>query len=164
MIAIELIFGAVTGVVVATLIEYVVHRAMHWGYLYPEGHARHHASGDPRTYFRDFLDYGTGGLMFGWLGFLLSTPLGIGGAIGTFIYVVLASYAHQLQHADGSLVFWMPRPVHRLHHDLDMTDRNFGILVDWWDRLFGTYVPIEAPRRRAPARDRLKGYFAIPWC
>lgn len=164
MIAVELIFGAVTGMVVGTLMEYVVHRLMHWGILYPEGHRYHHATGDPRTYLQDLLDYGMGGVLFGWVGFLISTPLGIGGAIGAAIYVVLASYAHQLQHADASLVFWMRRPVHRLHHDLDMIDRNFGILVDWWDRLFGTYAPVEHPRRRAAYADRLRGYFAIPWC
>ena len=72
-----------------------------------------------------------------------------------------ASYAHQIQHANADLVFWMKRPVHRLHHNHDMKDANFGVLVDWWDRLFGSYRPIEWPR---PARRHdLREFFAIPW-
>jgi sterol desaturase/sphingolipid hydroxylase (fatty acid hydroxylase superfamily) len=73
---------------------------------------------------------------------------------------LLASYAHQLQHARANLVFWMPRPVHGMHHALNMTEHNFGILVDWWDRLFGTYRPVEWPQ---PVRRRPADYAAIPW-
>ena len=38
-------------------------------------------------------------------------------------------------------MFWMKRPVHRLHRA--GAKRNYGILVDWCDRLFGTYEPID---------------------
>lgn len=51
---------------------------MHWGILYPEGHKYHHESNDPRTFLRDFFDYGTGAVLTGWLGFLISVPAGIG--------------------------------------------------------------------------------------
>ena len=78
-------------------------------------------------------------------------------------YTLLASYAHQIQHANPDLVFWMKRPVHRLHHDAGAIEGNFGILVDWWDRLFGSYVPIERPLSMPPRGERLKAYFAIPW-
>jgi sterol desaturase/sphingolipid hydroxylase (fatty acid hydroxylase superfamily) len=74
---------------------------------------------------------------------------------------VLAAYAHQIQHANPGLVFWMKRPVHRLHHA--GTKGNYGILVDWWDRLFGTYEPSKSVYA-APARgQKLKAYLAIPW-
>ena len=138
-----LILAALSAVFLGTLAEYFVHRLMHWGILYPEGHKYHHESNDPRTYLSDFFDYGTGAVLIGWLGFLISFPAGIGWALGAFAYAALASYAHQLQHANAEMVFWMPRPVHRLHHAYDMTGHNFGILVDWWDRLFGTYRPVE---------------------
>ena len=142
-----LILAALSAVFLGTLAEYFVHRLMHWGVLYPEGHKYHHGSNDPRTYLRDFFDYGTGAVLTGWLGFLISVPAGIGWALGAFAYTLLASYAHQLQHANADRVFWMPRPVHRLHHAYDMTGHNFGILVDWWDRLFGTYRSVEWPPR-----------------
>lgn len=145
-----------------TFVEYFVHRFMHWGLLYPEGHAYHHDTNDARTFLKDFLDYGMGAAIGGWFGFLISVPVGIGWAAGAVIYAVLASYAHQLQHANAYLVFWMKRPVHRLHHAVDMRDGNFGILVDWWDRLFGTYVPLEWQRKPVAGR-RLSEFFAIPW-
>jgi sterol desaturase/sphingolipid hydroxylase (fatty acid hydroxylase superfamily) len=44
-----------------------------------------------------------------------------------------------------------------------MRTHNFGILVDWWDRLFGTYQPIEYARALPPRGARLKAYLAIPW-
>jgi sterol desaturase/sphingolipid hydroxylase (fatty acid hydroxylase superfamily) len=159
--AVEFIIAAAGAVVFGTFAEYFIHRSMHWGILHPEGHRHHHEANDARTFMRDFFDYGTGAAALGWLGFLVSTTSGIGWAFGALVYAILASYAHQIQHANADLVFWMKRPVHRLHHNLDMRDHNFGVLVDWWDRLFGTYEPIEYPReaRRATARD----YFAIPW-
>jgi sterol desaturase/sphingolipid hydroxylase (fatty acid hydroxylase superfamily) len=156
-----LILAALSALFLGTLAEYFVHRFMHWGIIYPKGHKYHHESGDPRTYLRDFIDYGTGAVLVGWLGFSISVPVGIGWALGAFAYAGIASYAHQLQHANANLVFWMPRPVHRLHHVYGMTSHNFGILVDWWDRLFGTYLPVEWPR--PPARRRFRDYAEIPW-
>jgi sterol desaturase/sphingolipid hydroxylase (fatty acid hydroxylase superfamily) len=161
MDALVIIVAALGALVFATLVEYFIHRGMHWGLIYPTGHRRHHAEDEARTYLLDFLDYGSGALIVGWLGFLVSVPAGIGWAVGALAYTALASYAHQLQHADADLVFWMRRPVHRLHHVHDMTGHNFGILVDWWDRLFGTYAPIEWPHR--PGRHRLRDWAAIPW-
>jgi sterol desaturase/sphingolipid hydroxylase (fatty acid hydroxylase superfamily) len=147
--------------IVGTLAEYFVHRLMHWGVLYPEGHRYHHESGDPRTFLRDVIDYGMGAAPFAWFGFVVSVPIGIGTVIGAISYVLLASYSHQLQHARADLVFWMGRPVHGVHHALDQRDSNFGILVDWWDRLFGTYRPVEW--QRSPSRPTIKDYVAIPW-
>jgi hypothetical protein len=53
-----------------------------------------------------------------------------------------------------------PRP---LHHDGGALEANFGILVDWWDRLFSSYAPIERPRAMPAHGQRLKDYLAIPW-
>ena len=77
-----LILAALSAVFLGTLAEYFVHRLMHWGILYPEGHKYHHESNDPRTYLSDFFDYGTGAVLTGWLGFLISFPAGIGWAMG----------------------------------------------------------------------------------
>jgi sterol desaturase/sphingolipid hydroxylase (fatty acid hydroxylase superfamily) len=153
--------AVVAALLFATFAEYFIHRGMHWGFIYPKGHLRHHEENEARTYLLDFLDYGSGALVVCWLGFLISVPAGIGWALGAVLYTALASYAHQLQHANAELVFWMRRPVHRLHHVHDMRDANFGILVDWWDRLFGTYAPIEYPHPDGPRR--LRDYMAIPW-
>ena len=64
--------AAVAAVTSGTFFEYFVHRAMHWGLLYPEGHRWHHVSNDPRTFMRDVCDYGMGAAALSWIGFLLS--------------------------------------------------------------------------------------------
>jgi len=161
--AIEFVIAAASAVVFGTFVEYFVHRSMHWGFLHPEGHRYHHESNDARTFLRDFVDYGTPAALLCWPGFFISTVSGFGWAAGAMLYAALASYAHQLQHANADLVFWMPRPVHRLHHVHDMKEKNFGILVDWWDRLFGTYAAVEWPCTTPADRYRLKDYGAIPW-
>jgi sterol desaturase/sphingolipid hydroxylase (fatty acid hydroxylase superfamily) len=49
---------------------------------------------------------------------------------------------------DGWLRLILVTPdIHRVHHSArwPATDSNYGVLVPWWDRLFGTY--------RAPDRD-----------
>ena len=165
MDAIETIIAALCALLLGTLAEYFIHRAMHWGIIYPEGHRWHHKSNESRTFFLDVLDYGAGAgaAIFCWVGFMVSISAGIGWAAGAFAYVALSSYAHQLQHARPALVFWMPRPVHALHHAHNMTEHNFGGLVDWWDRLLGTYRPVGQLRRRSRKGQRLKDYMAIPW-
>jgi len=155
------LIAGVAAFIFGTFIEYVVHRLMHWNLLYGEGHRFHHETGDARTLVKDLFDYGSGALLLGWPGFLYSTTAGFGWLAGGFVYAAMASYAHQLQHAHAHLVFWLHRPVHAIHHALDQRDRNFGILVDWWDRLFGTYDPVEWPKPAdQPARS---GYLDIPW-
>lgn len=158
-----LLFSAVIAFVFGTLLEYVIHRLMHWGFIYPKGHAYHHDTDDARTFLKDVIDYGMVAVALCWMGFLISVPAGIGWALGAVFYAISASYAHQLQHADADLVFWMPRPVHKLHHAVDMRDANFGIVVDWWDHVFGTYRAIEWPPKKRDRRPGLRDFTAIPW-
>jgi len=46
-----------------------------------------------------------------------------------------------------SLVLTWPT-VHKVHHSRDVrfTDTNYGNLVCWWDRLFGTFTPVHEGR------------------
>ena len=59
--------------------------------------------------------------------------------------------------------FWLPRPVHYLHHRENMWRHNFGISLDIWDRVFATYKPVGwQPDQRA--RDYpLRSYLDITW-
>jgi sterol desaturase/sphingolipid hydroxylase (fatty acid hydroxylase superfamily) len=159
----EFVGALVAAVTVGTLAEYFVHRAMHWGLLYVKGHTWHHESNEPRTFKHDLYDYGIGAAALSWMGFLISTASGFGWMLGALSYTVLAAYSHQIQHANPGLVFWMKRPVHRMHHAGSHIKGNYGILVDWWDRLFGTYTAIELPREMPARGGWLKAYFAIPW-
>jgi Sterol desaturase len=72
------------------------------------------------------------------------------------------------QHADIGLPRWLERTLarviitprlHRLHHNPERAihDRNYGDLVVWWDRLFGTL-----DEREGRARVGLDGQVARP--
>jgi sterol desaturase/sphingolipid hydroxylase (fatty acid hydroxylase superfamily) len=79
------------------------------------------------------------------------------------MYATLAAYAHQVQHDRPELVFWLPRPVHHLHHKHKMWHHNFGILVDFWDRIFGTYKVVEWKPEKRPFQHRFREFFSIHW-
>lgn len=149
--------------VIGTLTEYLVHRLMHSGRLLGRTHAKHHQDGDGQGWLLEFWDYFKGTLVVLWTGFLYSMPAGVGFAAGGLFYAMLAAYAHQIQHERPELVFWMKRPVHHLHHAHHMWKHNFGILVDIWDRVFGTYRVVEWSPERRPFQHPLSHFFRIKW-
>ena len=150
-------------VLLGTLVEYAVHRLMHSGKVLGKKHAEHHRDGWGQGWLGEFWDYFLGAAPIMWLGFLHSVPAGIGLAAGGLFYACFAAYSHQLQHEKPDLVFWLPRPVHHLHHKHHMWRHNFGISVDWWDRVFGTYKRVGWARERRIRAYGLRGYFQIKW-
>jgi sterol desaturase/sphingolipid hydroxylase (fatty acid hydroxylase superfamily) len=148
---------------IGTLVEYGVHRLMHGRVFLHKKHAEHHRDGWGQGWLGEFGDYFLPCLPIIWLGFLYSIPAGIGWALGGFSYAFLAAYAHQLQHDNADMVFWMPRPVHYLHHKHHMWKHNFGILVDWWDRVFGTYQYVEWKREKPMREHGMRAFFRINW-
>ena len=70
---------------------------------------------------------------------LISWEIGLSWLFGCLVYAAFASYAHQLQHDNPKACFWMKMPVHYVHHEYNQWHQNFGIGVDWWDYVFGTY-------------------------
>ena len=149
------------GLVFASLVEYWVHRLMHVRWLLGKKHAQHHRDGWGQGWFGEFLDYFLGSLPVMWLGFLHSVSAGVGFALAALVFATFAAYAHQLQHDRPELTFWMPRPVHYLHHHHHMWRHNFGISVDVWDRVFGTYKKVDwNPEPKSPT---FRDYFRIHW-
>lgn len=153
----------ITALIVGSLVEYMAHRWMHDGKVLKVRHAKHHRNLEGQGWFGEFKDYAIPGLAILWVGFLFSIPAGIGFALGALAYAAFAAYAHQVQHERPELVFWLPRPVHYLHHRDNMWRHNFGISLDFWDRVFRTYNNVEwQPERRA--RDYpLRSYVDITW-
>ena len=147
---------------VGTLVEYWGHRAMH-SWLLKKKHALHHRDQAGQGWLGEFVDYFVGSAFLLWVGFLYSAEAGIAFAVGGVVYAMWAAYSHQLQHEQPDLCFWLRRPVHHLHHQEHMWHHNFGISLDLWDRVFGTYKLVEwRPTRRL--RDvPLRTYLQIKW-
>lgn len=158
-------FGAafIAALVVGSLAEYFVHRLMHGGKMLAKTHAKHHQSGEAQGWWLEFVDYFRPGLLILWPGFLISWSAGFGFLLGGTLYSAMAAYAHQVQHENPELVFWLRRPVHHLHHKHRMWRHNFGIFTSVWDHVFRTYKHVEwKPQRRA--RDYpLRSFFQIKW-
>jgi sterol desaturase/sphingolipid hydroxylase (fatty acid hydroxylase superfamily) len=152
-----------TALVVGSFLEYIVHRLMHDGKVLKTRHAKHHRNAAGQGWLGEFQDYFVPGLVIIGVGFLHSIPSGVGFALGCLTYAGFAAYAHQVQHENAELVFWMPRPVHYLHHRDNMWRHNFGISLDVWDRLLGTYKEVDwRPERRA--RDYpVSAFIKIRW-
>ncbi len=127
-----------------SFLEYWVHRCMH---LYPKfgngitAHYNHHRSNTTKGFLGDFLDFSLVSLLV-LPAFLISLSFGSIMVLGTVAFAAFASYAHQVQHYNPHQCFWMKMPIHYVHHRNNQWDSNFGLAIDWWDRVFGTYKSV----------------------
>lgn len=129
--------------VFASLVEYWMHRLMHYFPRVFQFHTSHHRRNQGQGVLKEFINYFLGGLVVMCAMFLYSWEVGISWFLGVFSYAVFAAYAHQLQHENPVVCFWMKMPVHYVHHEYNQWHHNFGLGVDWWDHVFGTYKPVE---------------------
>lgn len=154
--------------VISSLAEYVVHRLMHIGLVTARLHADHHKEGTGQGWFLEFRAYTVPSMPFSAvisavLWFYQSPVAAVAFAAGTIIYGALAAYAHQLQHDNPGLCFWLSEPVHFTHHKHKMWHHNFGILVDFWDRIFGTYKSVNYQPEKKYYKHPISAYFKIKW-
>ena len=142
----SLFFIAAT--IFGSFLEYWIHRAFHVRQSHPlkklfpklgQGHTRHHHGGEGQGFLWEFRNYALGTSPVLIPPFFLSLEAGISWSLGIVGYAAFAAYAHQLQHDKPIKCFWMTIPVHYVHHKYNQWYRNYGIGVDWWDKLFGTY-------------------------
>ena len=154
--------------VVSSFIEYAVHVLMHWRVVLGKIHTAHHKENSTDGFLWEFVYYAAGAIPVGlamiaagwYFGFLAA---GIGAFVGAVGYACFAAYAHQIQHERPELVFWMSMPVHTVHHVKQQWRKNFGIGVDWWDRLFGTYEKSDWQPDPARKRTSLRDFVRIHW-
>jgi sterol desaturase/sphingolipid hydroxylase (fatty acid hydroxylase superfamily) len=156
LVALGGFFGALA---LASLAEYWGHRFMHGGFKRKK-HAQHHRSGVGQGLLREMLGYTRGSFPLLPLGFLHSTAAGCGFLAGALFFSAFAAYSHELQHQFPECCFWLRRPVHHLHHAHGMWHHNFGISLDLWDRVFGTYQPRLYFR---PARTDWRNLLRVKW-
>ena len=129
-----------------SFLEYWVHRLMHQYPKFGNGltaHYSHHRSNAAKGFVGDFLDYCLVSILV-LPAFLVSVYLGCVMVLGTIAFAAFASYAHQVQHYTPQKCFWMKMPLHYVHHNSkDQWNSNFGLAIDWWDHLFGTYKAVD---------------------
>jgi sterol desaturase/sphingolipid hydroxylase (fatty acid hydroxylase superfamily) len=157
------VLAAFLAVMLASLVEYVVHRLMHAGKLRGQRHAEHHRDGWGQGFWPEFRDYLWPGFAPAMLpAWLLGPGFGTGWCLGLVGYAAFVAYAHQLQHENPAACRWMPMPVHYVHHRDHMWQHNFGLAVDWWDRVFGTYKRVPFGSELPPELAQ-RGAFDIHW-
>lgn len=150
--------------IVSSFIEYWLHRLMHiWKWFGKDliSHYSHHRENTAQGVIGEFKDYSMI-LPIMLFGFLISVPVGISIIAGALTYAIFSAYAHQLQHDNPTKCFWLKMPVHYVHHKHNQWHHNFGLAVDWWDRVFGTYKAVDWLTEEELSRPE-KGYLQIKW-
>ena len=148
--------------IVASLVEYWLHRLMHVSERIGARHRDHHRRNEGQGVLWEFRDYVVGSLVLLFPMFLISWIAGLGWALGALVYAAFSAYAHQLQHENPIKCFWMPMPVHYVHHKYGMWHHNFGLAVDWWDHVFGTYKAVDW-LTATELQQSGRGYFQLRW-
>jgi sterol desaturase/sphingolipid hydroxylase (fatty acid hydroxylase superfamily) len=137
-------------VLARSLVSYAVHVAMHRVPLLWRVHRVHHTdtfldvSSTVRFHPLEFL-------IQVWPTVLVIAALGLP-AWGLVAYEILDTATNLFIHANVRLPARLERglrwivvtpDLHRVHHSADWpeTDHNYGVVVPWWDRTFGTYRP-----------------------
>jgi len=174
--------GVTDGALVSLLIYLVVfdffaywlHRGQHGIGLWWRLHSLHHAQrqmsmwSDNRNHFLD-------DMLVDVLLVLLAQLIGV--APEQFIAIVaLTQLSESLQHANVRLSFgrlgerlWVSPRFHRLHHSIQCSEQNYGVLLPWWDQLFGTanfqhkLEPTGVPDQIEQQRDYGRGLWSQQW-
>jgi sterol desaturase/sphingolipid hydroxylase (fatty acid hydroxylase superfamily) len=141
---------AVGGFIFASLMEYWGHRLMHQIRWLGTTHREHHARGTGQGVLLEFFDYFKGTWWMMLPPFLLSISAGVGWVVGANLFILFSAFSHQLQHENPKKCFWMRMPVHYVHHAHNQWHHNFGMALDFWDRVFGTYKPLDWQDRLEP--------------
>lgn len=152
-------------VVVLDFAGYWYHRWEHRLGIWWELHAVHHSQRDMSFWTEDrnhVLDAMLQALFFS------AIALGIGVSPGQYVFLMAwTNFLQNLQHANVRLVFprWLAAltvspAFHRRHHAIGYGHEgrqngcNFGVLLPWWDMLFGTAAWDDAPEPTG-IRDQL---------
>jgi sterol desaturase/sphingolipid hydroxylase (fatty acid hydroxylase superfamily) len=169
--------------VVMDFVDYWVHRGQHQFEWWWSLHSLHHAQrqmtmwSDNRNHLLDDL---IRDLLF------VAVAQLIGVAPGQFVAIVaITQLSESLQHANLRLWFgrwgerlWISPRFHRLHHAVGighespgqvLGGHNFGVLLPWWDMLFGTanfenrYDPTGVRDQVEQGRNYGRGFWEQQW-
>ena len=156
------------------LFAYWLHRAQHRVDVLWRLHSLHHAQRE-LSMWSDNRNHLLDDLMRHVLHALLAQVIGVPPAQYIAI-VALTQLSESVQHANVRLWFgrwgerlWISPCFHRQHHALNGTDRNFGVLLPWWDMCFGTarfdcrFAPTGLRDQVEGGRDYGRGFWSQQW-
>lgn len=160
--------------VVFDLLAYWVHRGQHRLRWWWQLHALHHSQrqmtmwSDNRNHFLD--DIAGAAVLV-----VAAQSIGVGPQ-QFMLLTVLAQLSESLSHANVRLGFgrwgerlWVSPRFHRSHHSVADGDHNYGVLLPWWDMLFGTarfqggFGPTGLMDQCQQQRDYGRGLWAQQW-
>ncbi len=170
--------------VVFDFVAYWTHRGQHQLEWWWRLHSLHHAQRQ-MTMWSDNRNHLLDDVLVDVIVVLVAQLIGV--APGQFIAIVaLAQLSESFQHANLRLWFgrvgerlWVSPRFHRLHHSIGIghepsgqshaRGHNFGVLLPWWDVLFGTanferrYDPTGIRDQVEEARDYGRGFWSQQW-
>ncbi len=174
--------------VVMDFVDYWLHRGQHHFEWWWRLHALHHSQRQ-MTLWSDNRNHLLDDLIRDLLLVTLAQLIGV--APGQFVaIVVITQLSESLQHANLRLWFgpwgerlWISPRFHRRHHSIGIGHEtvgkpggqpvlggcNFGVLLPWWDTLFGTanfelrYDPTGIRDQVEQGRDYGRGFWAQQW-
>ena len=164
----------ILGLLVADFFMYWLHRAQHTYRFLWAFHTTHHAP--TRLTYATFLRFHPVEVMIGdTASYALLAILGAD-FTGWVAIFMITTFLGEVQHTQipwtmGPLrwIFVTPR-FHAFHHSIERAehDRNFGGLFSFWDRMFGTAMPDDAPAPKTYGLpdvkpDSLVGTFVSPF-
>ena len=188
----QLLPGVTDNAVVSLLIyllvfdflAYWVHRGQHQFETWWRLHSLHHAQ-QQMTVWSDNRNHLIDDLLVDSIVVVVAQLIGV--APGQFIAVVaLTQLSESFQHANVRLCFgyigerlWVSPRFHRLHHSIGighetsgkqtLGGHNFGVLLPWWDMMFGTvnfesrYDPTGVRDQVEENRDYGRGFWSQQW-
>jgi sterol desaturase/sphingolipid hydroxylase (fatty acid hydroxylase superfamily) len=157
------VLAFVGALVAGSLMEYFGHLLMHRRVILGKRHTEHHRTSQGQGFAGEFRDYLLALPVVGWIGFVYSVRAGIAWAAGSVLFGAFAAYSHQAQHQRPELIVWMRKPIHHLHHRHNSWHHNFGISLDIWDRVFGTYREFDWTPDPAAQPRSMRDFLAIRW-
>ena len=167
-------------------VHYWLHRAQHQSHRWWALHALHHAQRQ-MTMWSDNRNHLLDDMLTSLILSAVAVLIGVGP--GQFVALVaISQLSENLQHANLRLWFgrigerlWVSPRFHRRHHSIGIGHEtevqgrtvlggcNFGVLLPWWDMLFGTadfqlrYDPTGVRDQVEQGRDYGRGFWAQQW-
>jgi sterol desaturase/sphingolipid hydroxylase (fatty acid hydroxylase superfamily) len=138
----EWLLFSLSGIAAWTIAEYFLHRTVFHNFPFiKQMHDAHHTTPKAHVGSPTWLSVAIGSIVIfaplWWAaGFMVASAITTGLMIGYLCYVTVHHLNHHANSRHNTYLYWAKRR-HALHHYCGETN-NFGIITDFWDRLFGT--------------------------